>query len=908
MKTLPLQTGSFDSSLPALMFLILLTFLLQPAVAVAQQLQLNDSSELLPAATSPLQGQAAGRPWYGPTWSSSRNIQLTVSAALSGADAIAGYASTQDTADNQLTLSSGSKIHSAMAGLSQGRYSAQYNEAFAAAGAQAQLLAGAVSLENGRVRVNRVESAARTHYLAGGISSKGRADSNEAILLAGAYSEFACGGLGASGSESNELSINADAAASQAAGGLSLQGKASYNFLTVAGKVGQAAAGFGYSGTDSNFLELSGTADRAAGGISAQGGALYNSVTLHPGAKAGQLYGAQAQLLAAGNSVTLMEHSSAGSVQGGISNSADSIENSVTVSGTIGSSGSSAVVLKGGEALQGSAYLNQVHITKAANVYGNVQAGYGAKDALYNNLTIEGQVTGDISAGTAGNEASLNLLFIRAGNVSGNVTAAQGLKALHNTLLLVNAKVSGDASAATAMEAAHNLTVLRGLTEVEGTVFGARDVNGQPVNQGNEIAVDGTVKAGALDGFHRLHLLIDTENDSAGAQPVLTVTGKNGLDLSGRELWVSGIKVDAPDQVKLLYVNEANKLTVDEHTLIRGDESFVFHAWQPRSEHVFEHELIWSAADSSQDPVFDHTLRLDADNARTLLTAPAAAALSLLQGSKLIDNLSLPNISRGQAEPFAAVSYFDIEFDQDSRLELDGFSAAGGIAFALNQEGSLNGLLFATGGSSSYQEDFTNCSPSGDISWAGAGARLALQEDLADLELTVQGGITEGDFSAFYRHSEEQVSYDFRAPYAALGLQGNLHFRPTRSLTLSPGLFYQLLHLDADSLTLSHQDDNLLELKGVKLQNAGIKLGLTASPLASLSLSADLFYSRFLDSQASGSIEGFTLPDYQLKGHACGAQGGLKLHTANLSVQALLRRSGGDIRETAGQLQLKLRF
>lgn len=592
-----------------------LTCVVGASTVTAQQLNFSQLEEAQAAASNPLSSSSWTRhDWLGPAPRSGtyRSNKVVVNGISAEVDVIGAWSDSQNIADNKVQLQN-SSVALATAALAQSSTLTSYNSLTLDESSHADVAAAAISLGRSTLRSNELSVAGSSTYAFGAYSSSGRAQSNELTLENGATSELAVGGYGLLNSDHNEVFVDSMAQATTVIGGDSAQGAATDNFVSISGKASSVVGGRGTTEASSNFVDISGTVGTAVAGYSPQGSALYNSLTVWSGS-VDSAYGAVAAHSVDNNTVTLSAGAQASTLVGGLSQEGDSIYNVVNVYGEItpasssSSAGGNAVV--GGSASLGNAYLNEVNVYPSATVQGKVVGASAAQDAAYNEVSILGAVNGDvIGAISSQGTAKLNLLRVTSTNVTGDLIAARGPSSEQNTLLLHDAQVTGSATAglvtnngaASPYQAAHNVAILRGNTTVSGAVYGARTQSGTPLNELNEIAVDGKVTVGALDGYHRLHLFLTPENDSddsPNASHVLHVTGDAGLDLRHKEIWVTGLHVATPDHNKLIYVDATDKLLVDETTLIRGDETFVFNAWVPKDDHAFEHELIWVENDT----------------------------------------------------------------------------------------------------------------------------------------------------------------------------------------------------------------------------------------------------------------------------------------------------------------------
>lgn len=864
--------------------------------AQAQYLNFTSSSTPLSAASSPIQNsglELSASPWFGPQSGTFRGNRVELSGISGSYDAIGAWHHSQNVADNELTVT-GSTLNLALTALNQGTSPTSYNTLNISSDSQAQSALAAWS--QGTVRVNTLNLEGSATYAVAGMSLNGAAQSNDLWLSSSARTTWAVGGSGASAS-SNEVITDAGSVATTVLGAVATQGSAAQNSVSIMGTADSVVGGMGATAADSNFVDLMGTVNTALAGYSPQGSASDNSITQWSGTTK-QLIGA----VASGNVLA----------------------NTVNVS-----AGSTEQVL-GAQSYTGAAYFNQVNLYANATVTGSIVGATAHGPANYNAVSIEGTVQGSVlAAHSQSANADLNLLRVTNGTVHGDVTVAQAPSAAHNTLLLNNATVNGNAIVAAAQNLAHNLAIVRGTTTVTGTISGTQ-----------EIAVDGTVRVGGLTDFRRLHILLHPSNDSvtsANPKHALTVTGAAGLDLRHKELWVSGLKVPAADPSKLIYVDATDQLTVDETTLIRGDETFVFNAWVPKDDHRFEHELIWTETgptppneqepqpdepqpdnpqpekpqpdtpqpdqpSSENQPIFEHSTQVDRAHAQTLLVTPAAAALTLAQGASLLDELVIPK----SVAPVIAGRAYDFDFKANGVLELEGAATLMGVA--LPGPGPLYSVLFMELGQADCEQDFAGITPQGSVKTGGLGVMLGLDHNGWTLHGAVRAGMVQSDFEAYFERTKDQVAFDYDTEYAALSLKGSYELPLTPTVALVPQLRYDLIYLNATDLTIEHKDHNTLNMDAMTLNSVRLGLGAKWQVSDQLTLSLSGYGRRILSSRFTGMVENYEVPAYELDGTSCGINLGAAGTLGPITYHAALRRSWADISEFSGQLELAWPF
>lgn len=869
--------------------------------AQAQYLNFTSSSTPLTAASSPIQNsglELSASPWFGPQSGTFRGNRVELSDISGPYDAIGAWHHSQNIADNELTVE-GSTLNLALAALNQGTSLTSYNTLNISSDSQAQSALAAWG--QGTVRVNTLNLEGSATYAVAGMSLNGVAQSNDLWLSSSARATWAVGGSGTSAS-SNEVITDAGSIATTVLGAVATQGSAAQNSVSIMGTANSVVGGMGATAADSNFVDLMGTVNTALAGYSPQGSASYNSITQWSGTTK-QLIGA----VASGN----------------------------VLANTVNVSAGSAEQVLGAQSYTGAAYFNQINLYANATVTGSIVGATAHGPANYNAVSIEGTVQGSVlAAHSQSANADLNLLRVTNGTVHGDVTVAQAPSAAHNTLLLNNATVNGNAIVAAAQNLAHNLAIVRGTTTVTGTISGTQ-----------EIAVDGMVSVGGLTDFRRLHILLHPSNDSvtsANPKHALTVTGAAGLDLRHKELWVSGLKVPAADPSKLIYVDATDQLIVDETTLIRGDETFVFNAWVPKDDHRFEHELIWTETgptppneqepqpdepqpdepqpdnpqpekpqpdtpqpdqpSSENQPIFEHSTQVDRAHAQTLLVTPAAAALTLAQGASLLDELVIPK----SVAPVIAGRAYDFDFKANGVLELEGAATLMGVA--LPGPGPLYSVLFMELGQADCEQDFAGITPQGSVKTGGLGVMLGLDHNGWTLHGAVRAGMVQSDFEAYFERTKDQVAFDYDTEYVALSLKGSYELPLTPTIALVPQLRYDLIYLNATDLTIEHKDHNTLNMDAMTLNSVRLGLGAKWQVSDQLTLSLSGYGRRILSSRFTGMVENYEVPAYELDGTSCGLNLGAAGTIGPINYHAALRRSWADISEFSGQLELAWPF
>ncbi len=807
----------------------------------AAVLNFDSKSQAYPADNNPI---AQNVKWFGPSLNSGNTVrrnEVNIDANFSGGTVFGGWTqSSVNVTDNELTVLDGAKVGSAIGGFNSNA-SAMYN--MVTVKGQAQNVIGGYTTERGYARGNSVEiasNAAVSGSVLGGYAQKALADSNEVI-------------------------VNGD----------------------VKGKV---YGGYGSNGAQSNYVEINGTVgDASYAGYAQNGDVLYNSLILNSEAHALDVFGAYAKSgTAASNFITVNEGAEAKSVIGAKSDNGDVSYNTVDVAGHAGK-------IVGGESAGGKALNNSVTLNAGSHVSTKVIAGSGTTQAFGNQLRIKqgAEVSGDAYAGFSANgAASYNYM-----EVSGSVASAAGgwsntgsadfnyvnvlddakvntvyggrgeISASHNTILIKNASVSGDVYGGYGQKAQSNIVILSGTTEVkEGTVFGGGNGN-NAIDDYNIISAEGNVQVQSIEGFKVLKLTVNENNikvsydkEGVGKNQYILEVDKN-IDLKNKTLVVASHKVDPKQDIALLWSD--GYIHTDDHTVVEGDNTFVFKRWTSKGSHNYVNELRVEYIVDNDDFIEETVI---SPQARTLSKAALSSTALIKQGADFIiedaKSAALRSLEgRNGTALFAAVSGSYFNYDGDSDFSLHGYHLAAGSSF---KSDNLMWSLFAeTGiGSASLKE---GADVDTDISYAGLGALVDYSfNNGMYADAAVRFGYIKTDFDAVYE--EDQADFVSQGFYGSIQAGGGYRFAVNDFTKADIYIRYLGLYETSDRFGLNNKDsDNMsIDPRFAHAVRAGGEFNFKLNACVSLSAGAAL--ERSFGSSVETYVNGYALDKEDLDG------------------------------------------
>ena len=591
---------------------------------------------------------------------------------------------------------------------------------------------------------------------------------------------------------SNSVEIADDATADNVLGGYALNAPADSNDVVIDGTVfGNVLGGYGFSGAQSNYVEINGEVKGASyAGYARNGDVLYNGVILNSGATVATIYGAYVENGAAeSNFVTVNEDASVQKVIGAKSENGDVSYNTVDVAGT-------ATCIVGGESTGAKALNNSVTLNSGAHVSGSVIAGSGKSQAFGNLLRIKkgADVSESAYAGLSQNgSASYNYMELSgtvhtaAGGYSENGKAdfnyvnvldgadvndvyggKGGISASHNTLLVKNAKVSGNVYGGQGKAADANIVILSGSMKLKNVYGGYNGT--KPINARNVISAEGNVRIEDIDGFKVLKLTVNNENikvsdnyEDVGDNRFI-LSSKADIDLKNKTLVVASHKVDPKENIALLWSDD--DIYTDENTVVEGDNTFVFKRWSSKVSHEYKHELGIEDIVNNDDFIEETVV---SDEAKTLSKAYLSSIALIKQGADFIieDAKAAALYALGDTNRsalFATAHGGYTNYDNESEFSIRDYHLAVGGAF--KYDNLLWSLFAETGiGEAGLKE---NADIDTDLSYVGLGTLIDYEfANGLYADAALRFGYIKTDFDGKYEDDE--------ASFVSHNLYGSIH-------------------------------------------------------------------------------------------------------------------------------------
>lgn len=807
----------------------------------AAVLNFDSKSQAYPADNNPI---AQNVKWFGPSLNSGNTVrrnEVNIDANFSGGTVFGGWTqSSVNVTDNELTVLDGAKVGSAIGGFNSNA-SAMYN--MVTVKGQAQNVIGGYTTERGYARGNSVEIASNASVsdsVLGGYAQKAFADSNE-VIVNGDVKGKVYGGFGSNGAQSNYVEINGTVGDASYAG-YAQNGDALYNSFILNSEV-QAEkiyAAYTQNGSaESNFITISegGRAKQAVGGFTLHGDASYNNVEV------------------AGD---------ADDVIGGRSNDGKALNNSVTLNA--GSHVSTKVIAGSGTT---QAFGNQLRIKQGAEVSGNAYAGFSENGAAsYNYMEVSGSVASAAGGWSNTGSADFNYVNVLDDAKVNTVYGGRGeISASHNTILIKNASVSGNVYGGYGQKAQSNIVILSGTTEVKkGTVFGGGNGN-TAIDDYNIISAEGNVHVQSIEGFKVLKLTVNENNikvsydkEGVGKNQYILEVDKH-IDLKNKTLVVASHKVDPKQDIALLWSD--GYIHTDDHTVVEGDNTFVFKRWTSKGSHNYVNEL--RVEDIVKDDDFIEETVIS-PQARTLSKAALSSTALIKQGADFIiedaKSAALRSLEgRNGTALFAAVSGSYFNYDGDSDFSLHGYHLAAGSSF---KSDNLMWSLFAeTGiGSASLKE---GADVDTDISYAGLGALVDYSfNNGMYADAAVRFGYIKTDFDAVYE--EDQADFVSRGFYGSIQAGGGYRFAVNDFTKADIYIRYLGLYETSDRFGLNNKDsDNMsIDPRFAHAVRAGGEFNFKLNACVSLSAGAAL--ERSFGSSVETYVNGYALDKEDLDG------------------------------------------
>lgn len=806
----------------------------------AAVLNFDNKSQAYPANNNPI---AQNVKWFGPSLNSGNTVrrnEVNINADFSDGTVFGGWTqSSVNVTDNELTVLDGAKVGSAIGGFNSNA-SAMYN--MVTVKGQAQNVIGGYTTERGYARGNSVEIASNASVsdrVLGGYAQKAFADSNE-VIVNGAVKGRVYGGYGSNGAQSNYVEINGTVDKASYAG-YAQNGDALYNSFILNSEV-QAEniyAAYTQNGSaESNFITISegGSAKQAVGGFTQHGDASYNSVEV------------------AGD---------ADDVIGGRSNDGKALNNSVTLNA--GSLVSTNVIAGSGTT---QAFGNQLRIKQGAEVSGDAYAGLSENGAAsYNYMEVSGSVASAAGGWSETGSADFNYVNVLDGAKVNTVYGGRGgASASHNTILIKNASVSGNVYGGYGEKAQSNIVILSGTTEVKkGTVFGGGNGN-TAIDDYNVISAEGNVKVQSIEGFKVLKLTVNENNikvshDKEGVRNQYILEVSKDIDLKNKTLVVASHKVDPKQDIALLWSD--GYIHTDDHTVVEGDNTFVFKRWTSKGSHNYVNELRVEVIVDNDDFIEETVI---SPQARTLSKAALSSTALIKQGADFIiedaKSAALRSLEgRNGTALFAAVSGSYFNYDGDSDFSLHGYHLAAGSSF--KSDNLMWSLFVETGiGSASLKE---GADVDTDISYAGLGALVDYSfNNGMYADAAVRFGYIKTDFDAVYE--EDQADFVSRGFYGSIQAGGGYRFAVNDFTKADIYIRYLGLYETSDRFGLNNKDsDNMsIDPRFAHAVRAGGEFNFKLNACVSLSAGAAL--ERSFGSSVETYVNGYALDKEDLDG------------------------------------------
>lgn len=735
---------------------------------------------------------------------------------------------------------------------------------------------------------------------------------------------------------SNSVEIAADATAVNVLGGYALNAPADSNEVMIDGTVsGNVLGGYGFSGAQSNYVEINGTVvGPIYAGYAQNGDVLYNGVILNSGAKdTAAIYGAYVKNGAAeSNFVTVNEGAQAQNVIGAKSENGDVSYNTVDVAGE-------ASCIVGGESAGGKALNNSVSLNSGAHVSESVIAGSGKSQAFGNQLRIKkgADVSGSAYAGLSKNgSASYNYMELSgtvhstaAGGFSENGKAdfnyvnvldgaavndvyggKGGISASHNTLLVKNAEVAGNVYGGQGKAADANIVILSGSMELKN-VYGGYDGT-KPVNAKNVISAEGNVRVENIDGFKVLKLTVNNENikvsdnyEDVGDNRFI-LSSKADIDLKNKTLVVASHKVDPHENIALLWSN--GDIHTDEHTVVEGDNTFVFKRWSSKVSHDYQHELGFENIVNNDDFIEETVV---SDEAKTLSKAYLSSMALIKQGADFIieDAKAAALYALGDTNRsalFAAAHGGYTNYDNESEFSIRDYHLAVGGAF--KYDNLLWSLFAETGiGEAGLKE---NADIDSDLSYVGLGTLIDYEfANGLYADAALRFGYIKTDFDGKYE--DDEASFVSHNLYGSIHVGGGYRFALNDFIKADVYARYLGIYETSDRFNLHDKSDSRMSVDPsfAHALRAGTEFNFKLNPFISLNAGAGIEH--IFDSSVKTFVNGYALHRENIDGTSFVGSLGVDVTSAlypEFSFSSNVHLSTGDIQRAAFSFIAKYKF
>ncbi len=591
-----------------------------------------------------------------------------------------------------------------------------------------------------------------------------------------------------------------------------------------------------------------------------------------------------------------------------------------------------------------TANLNQVIFKQAKTdkLYGGFTPVDG-ETANNNSVYIENSTANLVAGGMAGQNASGNKVFLNNATIptggkiyGGYVYAAKGENASQNLVFINgNTTIDGDVYGAysenpNVQTISQNSVTLDGNIKVTGGVYAAAVAGQGNIGDKNELVFRGKTSVGTIGGFTDLHLLVTDENIlNNNNEYVLTVTGTNSLDLTGKNIDVYDFRAPAsiPNGGKFGLIKVDSAQGGASSIQLGGDvtlhNTFVDKRWEVKHETAGELYLQGEKL-IIQPPVPGTPGTIPSD---PIVITPTTTAN--LNSQSLSQNRLSSIASANQSAQFAVDSGLSAMKDQlygknwffsseggmnryghgFNRIDLNGGSVITGLMN--NFEGTLLGGFFeASWGHASSKENVF--SAKSNIQSYGLGI-LASREIYPNWEVngSLRFGWMRNAFKGRYFDTTGSSDFKTNMPYASAHIGTAYNFSVSDASTISPYTRYIVSFLGSDKVNASNVEDDRYKARSTVSHTfrAGVKVQTHFAE--NFKFVGGIAIDETMGAKAKGRISGYDLKTLSVNGTT--AVGELKLQALPSSAspwkfEVGVKGYAGKRRGIVGDASINYRF
>lgn len=548
----------------------------------------------------------------------------------------------------------------------------------------------------------------------------------------------------------------------------------------------------------------------------------------------------------------------------------------------------------GGQAF--TANLNQVVFKQAKTdkVYG----GFTPVDGITadnNSVYIDNATANLVVGGMAGQNASGNGVFLNNATIptggkvyGGYVYAAKGENSSQNLVYVSgNTTVDGDVYGAysenpNVQTISQNSVTLDGNVKVTGGVYAAAVAGQGNIGDRNELVFRGKTSVGTIGGFTDLHLLVSDENIlNNNNEYVLTVTGTNALDLTGKNIDVYDFRAPAsiPDGGKFGLIKVDNAQGGAPSIQLGGDvtlhNTFVDKRWEVKHETAGElylqgEKLIIQPPAPGTNPsepiVIDPTATAN-KNSESLSQSRLSSIASANQSAQFAVDSGL---SAMKDQLYGKNWFFTGEGGMNkyghgfNKIDLNGGSVITGMMN--NFDGTLLGGFFEAswGHASSKDSAF---SAKSNIQSYGIGV-LASREIYPNWEVngSLRFGWMRNSFKGRYFDVNGSSDFKTNMPYASAHIGTAYNFPVSETTTISPYARYIVSYLGSDKVNAGDSENDRYKA------NANVSHTLRAGVKVKTQFAQNFLFvgglavDETMGAKAKGRISGYDLKTLSVNG------------------------------------------